>query len=102
MHAKFVCGSCDFQARAIHELAKRVFHTLKTEPQKIELEFSMTRRRYGRKPRGEYGSSSVNLGAKLRVNNLADPHDYDILSGMNLIDYYPPRKNLMLSSILVS
>ncbi|KAE9460889.1 hypothetical protein C3L33_07196, partial [Rhododendron williamsianum] len=69
------------QARAIHELAKRVFHTLKTEPQKIELEFSMTRRRYGRKPRGEYGSSSVNLGAKLRVNNLADPHDYDILSG---------------------
>ncbi|XP_058199107.1 uncharacterized protein LOC131314479 isoform X2 [Rhododendron vialii] len=69
------------QARAIHELAKRVFHTLKTEPQKIKLEFSMTRRRYGRKPRGEYGSSSVNLGAKLRVNNLADPHDYDILSG---------------------
>lgn len=55
----------------------------------------MTRRRYGRKPRGEYGSSSVNLGAKLRVNNLADPHDYDILSGMNLIDYYPQRKNLM-------
>ncbi|KAA8550466.1 hypothetical protein F0562_002150 [Nyssa sinensis] len=55
------------QARAIHELAKRVFNTLKTDPQKIEDEFLQTRRR-GRKPRGETGASRTKLSNNLRRN----------------------------------
>ncbi|XP_057484185.1 uncharacterized protein LOC130770677 isoform X3 [Actinidia eriantha] len=45
------------QARSLHELATRVFHVLKTDPMKIEHEFPLTRRRAGRKPRGETESS---------------------------------------------
>ncbi|GFZ20015.1 hypothetical protein Acr_28g0007200 [Actinidia rufa] len=60
------------QARAIHELAKRVFHTLKTDPEKIELEFSLTRRRYGRKRQVEsVGDLPFKVGAKLRRTSLA-------------------------------
>ncbi|PSR86251.1 Bromodomain and PHD finger-containing protein [Actinidia chinensis var. chinensis] len=60
------------QARAIHELAKRVFHTLKMDPEKIELEFSLTRRRYGRKRQVESGGDlPFKVGAKLRRTSLA-------------------------------
>ncbi|KAH7838070.1 hypothetical protein Vadar_021654 [Vaccinium darrowii] len=96
-----------FEACAIYEMANRV-NTLKTEPQKIELEFSLMRKLYARKPRGEYGGSSFKLGAKLRANNpaycgsaganAANPHDNEILPGMNLIDYSPPRRNFMFPS----
>ncbi|KAH7866926.1 hypothetical protein Vadar_026826 [Vaccinium darrowii] len=41
------------QARAIYELAKKVFHVLKTDPEKLESEFSLTRRRSCRRPQGE-------------------------------------------------
>ncbi|CAK9153775.1 unnamed protein product [Ilex paraguariensis] len=41
------------QARAIHELAKKVFHVLKTDPENFELEFSGTRRRSARRPLGQ-------------------------------------------------
>ncbi|KAL6988236.1 hypothetical protein U1Q18_013984 [Sarracenia purpurea var. burkii] len=41
------------QARAIYELAKKVFHFLKTDPQNFESEFSGTRRRSGRRSQGE-------------------------------------------------
>ncbi|KAL6967860.1 hypothetical protein U1Q18_033670 [Sarracenia purpurea var. burkii] len=79
-----------FEARAIHELAKRVFHTLKTDPRKIELEFSQTKKRPGRKRRGETGGSCFKLGAKLRRNSLAyhgsseaNPCNNEILPGKN-------------------
>jgi hypothetical protein len=39
------------QARAIHELAQKIFHVLKTDPENFELEFSETRRRRRRRRR---------------------------------------------------
>ncbi|XP_059631335.1 uncharacterized protein LOC132274156 isoform X2 [Cornus florida] len=60
------------QARAIHELAKRVFHTLKTDPGRIEDEFSQTRKRPGRKPQGEAGISRTRP-TNLRRNAQACP-----------------------------
>ncbi|XP_059653801.1 uncharacterized protein LOC132300640 [Cornus florida] len=79
------------QARAIHELAKRVFHTLKTDPGRIEDEFSHTRKRPGRKPQGEAGPSRTRP-ANLRRNAqacrgssssdpLADQRDNAVLPG---------------------
>lgn len=41
------------QARGIQELALRVFHALRTDPENFELEFSQPRRRPGRKTHGE-------------------------------------------------
>ncbi|XP_057512172.1 uncharacterized protein LOC130794312 [Actinidia eriantha] len=75
------------QARAIHELAKRVFHTLKTDPEKFELEFSLTRRRHGRKRQVEAGGGlPFKVGVKLRRNSpaycgsfVANPRDNEIL-----------------------
>ncbi|KAK3039870.1 hypothetical protein RJ639_028263 [Escallonia herrerae] len=60
------------QARAIHELAKRVFHTLKSNPTRIEYEFSLERRRPGRKPQGEAGSS----GTKFAGNRACQSHHF--------------------------
>ncbi|XP_059428883.1 uncharacterized protein LOC132162621 isoform X3 [Corylus avellana] len=40
------------QARAIHELAQKIFHILKTDPENFELEFSETRRRRRRRRNG--------------------------------------------------
>lgn len=40
---------CSVQARAIHELAKKVFRLLKTDPEEFEQQFSGTRRRSTRK-----------------------------------------------------
>ncbi|XP_052184503.1 uncharacterized protein LOC127796409 isoform X2 [Diospyros lotus] len=51
------------QARAIHELAKRIFHTLKTDPEKILLEISQTRKRE-KKSQGEIRGSHVKHGQK--------------------------------------
>ncbi|KAL3531580.1 hypothetical protein ACH5RR_005101 [Cinchona calisaya] len=41
------------QARAIHELAKRVFHVLETDPENFQVEFSGTRRRSSRRAQSE-------------------------------------------------
>ena len=41
------------QARAIHELAVRVFHVLGTDPENFEVEFSGTRRRSTRRAHNE-------------------------------------------------
>ena len=56
------------QARAIYELAKRVFHVLKNDPQNFELEFSGTRRRSGRRLQGEGKSSDFNSSPRLVAN----------------------------------
>ncbi|KAK3025849.1 hypothetical protein RJ639_041297 [Escallonia herrerae] len=60
------------QARAIHELAKRVFHTLKSNPTRIEYEFSLERRRPGRKPQGGAGSSRT----KFTGNQACQSHHF--------------------------
>ncbi|KAK9280114.1 hypothetical protein L1049_013801 [Liquidambar formosana] len=54
------------QARAIQELAKRVFHALKTDPENFELEFSLARKRGGRKPQGEAGGPHTKLATFLK------------------------------------
>ncbi|XP_057972271.1 uncharacterized protein LOC131160515 [Malania oleifera] len=56
------------QARAIHELAKKIFHVLKNEPEKFELEFSTTRRRSGRRPQGDARVSNFSSCSKLARN----------------------------------
>ncbi|XP_048431727.1 uncharacterized protein LOC103960177 isoform X2 [Pyrus x bretschneideri] len=57
------------QARAIHELAKKVFHVLKTSPDNFELEFSETRQRSGRKAQGEAGRrSQVKIGCSSYID----------------------------------
>ncbi|XP_040373189.1 bromodomain and WD repeat-containing protein 1 isoform X3 [Rosa chinensis] len=45
------------QARSIHDLAKKVFHILKTYPEKLESEFSEARKRTGRRSQVEIGKS---------------------------------------------
>ncbi|KAK3212848.1 hypothetical protein Dsin_017554 [Dipteronia sinensis] len=63
------------QARAIHELAKKVFQALKSDPDNFELEFSETRRRSGRRQLSEASgpihSSSPKLATNLRLNSMA-------------------------------
>ncbi|XP_043815254.1 bromodomain-containing protein DDB_G0270170 isoform X7 [Manihot esculenta] len=57
------------QARAIDELAKKVFHVLKTDPENFELEFSGTRRRASRRPKSEAKSSTYSSVSKLATNS---------------------------------
>ncbi|CAI9301688.1 unnamed protein product [Lactuca saligna] len=46
------------QAHAIHKLAKRVFHVLRTNPENFESEFSGTRRRSCRRSQDEFNGKS--------------------------------------------
>ncbi|XP_015582469.2 bromodomain-containing protein DDB_G0270170 isoform X1 [Ricinus communis] len=57
------------QARAIDELAKKVFHVLKTDPENFEFEFSGTRRRTSRRPKCEAKSSACSSSSKLITNS---------------------------------
>ncbi|KAA8517610.1 hypothetical protein F0562_015084 [Nyssa sinensis] len=73
------------QARAIQELAKKVFHVLKTDPENFELEFSGARRRSGRRPQGEgkgchrfatnvrYGGLTIDVSSKGAPCSLSGP-----------------------------
>ncbi|KAM7261663.1 hypothetical protein ACFE04_020740 [Oxalis oulophora] len=61
------------QARAIHELAIKVFHALKTDPKNLEFEFSEAKRRSSRRPfvgdKGPtYSLSTKRPGTNLRSN----------------------------------
>lgn len=56
------------QARAIYELAKKVFHVLKTAPEKLELEFPVTRQRSCRRPKGEGKSLNFNSCRRVTTN----------------------------------
>ncbi|KAK9193730.1 hypothetical protein WN944_004427 [Citrus x changshan-huyou] len=62
------------QARIIHELSKRVFHALRTDPGNFELEFLETRRRTGRRPqiepKGQISSSSLKPATNFRSNSM--------------------------------
>ena len=57
------------QARAIDELAKKVFLVLKTDPENFELEFSGTRRRSGGRPRHEAKDSTYSSSPKVAMSS---------------------------------
>ncbi|KAL9678208.1 hypothetical protein QQ045_016047 [Rhodiola kirilowii] len=64
------------QAQAIEELAKKAFHLLKTEPEKLRTDFSETRRRSRRLPpepingkRKRSGSTQTNMSMSLSSNS---------------------------------
>uniref|UniRef100_A0A6N2K785 Bromo domain-containing protein n=1 Tax=Salix viminalis TaxID=40686 RepID=A0A6N2K785_SALVM len=57
------------QARAIAELAKKVFHALKTDPDNFELEFSGTRRQSGRRPQHEVKGSTYSPSLKVAMSS---------------------------------
>ncbi|KAJ6765353.1 BROMODOMAIN-CONTAINING PROTEIN [Salix purpurea] len=57
------------QARAIDELAKKVFLVLKTDPENFELEFSGTRRRSGGRPRHEAKGSTYSSSPKVAMSS---------------------------------
>ncbi|XP_058000213.1 uncharacterized protein LOC110661512 isoform X3 [Hevea brasiliensis] len=58
------------QARAIDELAKKVFYVLKTDPENFELEFSGTRRRLmSRRAKDEAKRSNYSSTSKLALNS---------------------------------
>ncbi|KAK3017748.1 hypothetical protein RJ639_005064 [Escallonia herrerae] len=52
------------QARAIHELAKNVFHVLKTDPENLKSEFSGTRRRSSRRLQGGAKELKLRMGPR--------------------------------------
>ncbi|XVE84291.1 hypothetical protein DITRI_Ditri17bG0001100 [Diplodiscus trichospermus] len=56
------------QARAIHELAKKVFQALKTDPENFESEFLETRRRTSRRLMSEARAPSYSSSSKLATN----------------------------------
>ncbi|KAF5931485.1 hypothetical protein HYC85_032358 [Camellia sinensis] len=56
------------QARAIYDLAKKVFHVLKTDFENFELEFSETRRRSSRRPQGEAKGLNFNSSPRFATN----------------------------------
>lgn len=57
------------QARAIDELAKKVFHVLRTDPENFELEFLGTRRRNGRRPQHEAKGSNYSSSPKVATSS---------------------------------
>ena len=65
------------QARALQELAKKVFHVLKTDRGNFELEFSAARRRPSRRPPGDARGSSFSSPAKPMTNARARSMVYD-------------------------
>ncbi|KAL7202700.1 hypothetical protein ACSBR1_034216 [Camellia fascicularis] len=56
------------QARVIYDLAKKVFHVLKTDFENFELEFSETRRRSSRRPQGEAKGLNFNSSPRFATN----------------------------------
>ena len=62
------CKILVLQARAIHELAKKVFHALKTDPDKFELEFLETRRTTSRRLMSQARAPSYRSSSKLATN----------------------------------
>ncbi|CAL5423709.1 unnamed protein product [Camellia sinensis] len=56
------------EARAIYDLAKKVFHVLKTDFEKFELEFSETRWRSSRRAQGEAKGLNFNSSPRFATN----------------------------------
>ncbi|KAI7980837.1 Bromodomain and PHD finger-containing protein 3 [Camellia lanceoleosa] len=57
-----------FEARVIYDLAKKVFHVLKTDFENFESEFSKTRRRSSRRPQGEAKGLNFNSSPRFTTN----------------------------------
>lgn len=72
--------SGNVQARAMDELAQKVFHVLKTDPENFESEFSGTRRRSGRRCQGKAKDCAFNSNAKTSKNFRPVNVTNDILS----------------------
>lgn len=71
------------QARALHELAKKIFHVLKTDPGNFELEFSDTgRKRSRRRRQGETRCSIKSPCPKLPTNVKSSGKILDVSSEM--------------------
>lgn len=77
------------QARIIHELSKRVFHALRTDPGNFELEFLETRRRTGRRPqiepKGQISSSSLKPATNFRSNSMTANVSSKTVSGATIL-----------------
>lgn len=77
------------QARIIHELSKRVFHALKTDPGNFESEFSETRRRTGRRPqieaKGQISSSTPKPATSFRSNSMTANVSSKTVSGATIL-----------------
>ena len=77
------------QARIIHELSKRVFHALRTDPGNFELEFSETRRRTGRRPqiepKGQISSSILKPATKFISNSMTANVSSKTVSGATIL-----------------
>ncbi|KAI7993772.1 Bromodomain and PHD finger-containing protein 3 [Camellia lanceoleosa] len=56
------------QARVIYDLAKKVFHVLKTDLEYFEPEFTKTRRRSSRRPQGEAKGLNFNSSPRFTTN----------------------------------
>ncbi|KAI7979522.1 Bromodomain and PHD finger-containing protein 3 [Camellia lanceoleosa] len=57
-----------FEARVIYDLAKKVFHVLKTDFENFESEFSETRRRSSRRSQGEDKGLNFNSSPRFATN----------------------------------
>ncbi|CAL5404277.1 unnamed protein product [Camellia sinensis] len=58
----------EHDARVIYDLAKKVFHVLKTDFENFESEFSETRRRSSRRPQGEDKGLNFNSSPRFATN----------------------------------
>ncbi|KAK3021199.1 hypothetical protein RJ639_046618 [Escallonia herrerae] len=65
------------QARAIHELAKNVFHVLKTDPENLKSEFSGTRRRSSRRLQGGAKELKWRMGPRPSTDGRPDRLAFD-------------------------
>ncbi|XWS22043.1 hypothetical protein CRYUN_Cryun29cG0001100 [Craigia yunnanensis] len=83
------------QARAIHELAKKVFHALKTDPGNFELEFLETRRRTSRRLMSEARVPSYSSSSKLATN--LRPNSKTNISSKTMPCYLRSSSNLWKS-----
>ncbi|KAH9673497.1 hypothetical protein KPL70_018126 [Citrus sinensis] len=89
LHEGMYTSLDQFEARIIHELSKRVFHALRTDPGNFELEFSETRRRTGRRPqiepKGQISSSILKPATKFRSNSMTANVSSKTVSGATIL-----------------
>ncbi|XP_038720487.1 uncharacterized protein LOC120012976 isoform X2 [Tripterygium wilfordii] len=88
------------QARAIDDLAKKVFHVLKTDPENFEFEFSKTRRRSARRPQVNSNPSFSSTYAKVATNARSsnDAASRTVNSSMSPSSYSTRRGNSRCSA----
>ncbi|CAH9078251.1 unnamed protein product [Cuscuta europaea] len=60
------------QARCIHDLAKKVFHVIRTDPENLEIEFAGSRRRSMRKMQNEIKEPKPSPQKDAKVDNVSN------------------------------